>query len=100
MKIAFLGHKSIPSRQGGIEIVVEELATRMAELGNDVTVYNRNSHHINGKEFDSEKIENYKGIHMKYAPTVDKKRPCCNDIVFFCFSCRRIRKIRYCSFSR
>lgn len=73
MKIAFLGHKSIPSRQGGIEIVVEELATRMAELGNDVTVYNRNSHHINGKEFDSEKIENYKGIHMKYAPTVDKK---------------------------
>ncbi len=73
MKIAFLGHKSIPSRQGGIEIVVEELATRMAELGNDVTVYNRNSHHINGKEFDSEKIENYKGIRMKYAPTVDKK---------------------------
>lgn len=73
MRIAFLGHKSIPSRQGGVEIVVEELATRMAELGNEVTVYNRNSHHINGKEFDNEKIKSYKGIQMKYVPTIDKK---------------------------
>ena len=32
VKIAMLGHKSIPSRQGGIEIVVEELAVRMAAL--------------------------------------------------------------------
>lgn len=29
LSIAMLGHKRIPSREGGIEIVVEELATRM-----------------------------------------------------------------------
>ena len=26
MKIAMIGHKRIPSREGGVEIVVEELA--------------------------------------------------------------------------
>ena len=30
MRIAMFGHKRIPSREGGIEIVVEELCTRMA----------------------------------------------------------------------
>lgn len=33
LNIAMLGHKRIPSREGGIEIVVEELATRMVQLG-------------------------------------------------------------------
>ena len=28
-----IGHKRIPSREGGVEIVVEELSTRMAEKG-------------------------------------------------------------------
>ena len=41
MKIAMFGHKRIPSREGGVEIVVEELAKREAALGNDVIVYNR-----------------------------------------------------------
>lgn len=38
LKIAVLGHKTIPSRQGGIEIVVEELTVRMAKLGHKITV--------------------------------------------------------------
>lgn len=54
LKIAMLGHKRIPSREGGIEIVVEELCTRMAELGHDVTCYNRKGHHVSGKDFDKE----------------------------------------------
>ena len=37
MKIAMIGHKRIPSREGGVEIVVEELATRMVEKGHSVT---------------------------------------------------------------
>ena len=41
LRIAVLGHKTIPSRQGGVEIVVEELSVRMAKLGHKVTVYNR-----------------------------------------------------------
>ena len=39
LKIAVLGHKTIPSRQGGIEIVVEELTVRMAKLGHKITVF-------------------------------------------------------------
>ena len=35
------GHKTIPSRDGGVEIAVEELATRMHERGHDVIVLNR-----------------------------------------------------------
>lgn len=31
MKIAMIGHKRIPGREGGIEVVVEELTTRMVE---------------------------------------------------------------------
>lgn len=38
MKIAMIGHKRIPSREGGIEIVVEELATKMVTEGHDVYV--------------------------------------------------------------
>ena len=41
MKIAMFGHKRIPSREGGVEIVVENLSSRMADKGHDVTVYNR-----------------------------------------------------------
>ena len=31
----------MPSREGGVEIVVEELSTRLVQLGNEVHVYNR-----------------------------------------------------------
>ena len=33
MKIAMIGHKRIPSREGGVEIVVEELAKREEAAG-------------------------------------------------------------------
>ena len=46
MKIAMFGQKRIPSREGGVEIVVEELSTRMAMAGHDVTCYNRRGHHV------------------------------------------------------
>ena len=83
VKIAMLGHKSIPSRQGGIEIVVEELAVRMAALGHQVTIYNRSGHHVSGKEFDQKKLREYKGIHMKYVPTIDKKGLAAMSASFF-----------------
>lgn len=74
LKIAMLGHKRIPSREGGIEIVVGELATRMAALGHDVTCYNRKGHHVSGEEFDSN-INNgiYKGVKINSVFTIDKK---------------------------
>ena len=38
MKIAIIGHKRIPSNEGGIEKGVEQYAVRMVQRGNDVTV--------------------------------------------------------------
>ena len=60
LRIAMMGHKRIPSREGGIEIVVEELSTRMVEQGHQVTCYNRKGHHVSGKEFDDSALSEYK----------------------------------------
>ena len=73
MKIAMLGHKRIPSREGGVEIVVEELSTRMVERGCDVTCYNRSGHHVSGKEFDVDSLKEYKGVKLKNVFTIDAK---------------------------
>lgn len=72
LRIAMLGHKRIPSREGGVEIVVEELSTRMAELGHDVTCFNRKGHHVSGEEFDSKLLSEYKGVKIKRVFTVQK----------------------------
>ncbi len=73
MKIAMIGHKRIPSREGGVEVVVEELATRMVEKGHDVTCYNRGGKHVAGSEFSKKKLKEYKGIKLKKVITIDKK---------------------------
>ena len=73
LKIAMLGHKRIPSREGGIEIVVEELSTRMVQLGYEITCFNRKGHHVSGKEFDINAVNNYKGIKLSTVITIDKK---------------------------
>ncbi len=71
LNIAMFGHKRIPSREGGIEIVVEELATRMAKRGHHVMVYNRKGKHVSGGEVT--KLNEYKGVKVKTVLTIDKK---------------------------
>jgi glycosyltransferase involved in cell wall biosynthesis len=73
LNIAMLGHKRIPSREGGVEIVVEELCTRMVQLGHKVCCYNRKGHHVSGAEFDEASSGMYKGITVKEVLTIDKK---------------------------
>lgn len=73
LNIAMLGQKHVPSREGGVEIVVEELSTRMVQRGHDVTCYNRKGHHISGKEFDSKKLREYKGVKLKSVFTINRK---------------------------
>ena len=73
LKIAMLGHKRIPSREGGVEIVVEELSARMVKMGYHVTCYNRRGHHISGKQFDTENSNQYKGVKLKSVPTINCK---------------------------
>ena len=72
LKIAMFGHKRW-SREGGVEIVVKELCTRMAQQGCEVTCYNRSGHHVSGAEYDDVDKTDYKGIIQKYVPTIEKK---------------------------
>lgn len=73
LKIAMLGHKRIPSREGGIEVVVEELSARMAKRGHSVTCYNRKGHNVAGAEFDDRKGREYKGVKLKEVFTVNHR---------------------------
>lgn len=63
IKIAMFGHKRIPSRAGGVEIVVEELSARMAAMGHAVICYNRGG----------EDRTQYRGIQIKAVPTIRRK---------------------------
>ncbi len=63
LNIAMFGQKHMLSREGGVEIVVRELATRMSKSGHTVTVYDRSGQHVAGdtlidqrKEIDGIKI--------------------------------------------
>jgi len=71
MKIAMFGQKRL-SREGGVEIVVKELSTRMAKNGNKVTCYNRSGHHVSGAEYDGSEIR-YEGIRQISVPTIEKR---------------------------
>ena len=73
LNIVMLGQKRIPSREGGVEIVVEELSTRMVKMGHSVTCLNRKGHHISGKQYDGQVLNEYKGVVLKTVPTVNKK---------------------------
>ena len=72
LRIAMFGHKRW-SREGGVEIVVKELCTRMARMGYQVTCYNRSGHHVSGAEYDSTEKTEYQGIRQKVVPTIEKK---------------------------
>ena len=71
LAIAMFGQKRL-SREGGVEIVVKELCTRMAQNGCDVTCYNRAGHHVSGAEYDDVTME-YEGVRQKTVPTINRR---------------------------
>ena len=71
LAIAMFGQKRL-SREGGVEIVVRELCTRMAQNGCDVTCYNRLGHHVSGAEYDDVTME-YEGVRQKTVPTINRR---------------------------
>lgn len=70
MKIAIIGHKRIPSNEGGIEKGVEEHGIRMVQKGHYVVAYNRGGHNVFGADYDTLKRSNYRGIRIITIPTV------------------------------
>ena len=70
-----IGHKRIPSREGGVEIVVEELSKRLVTLGCDVTAYNRSGKNVAGEEFGTAQgLKEFEGIKIKTVPTPESKQ--------------------------
>lgn len=60
MRIAFIGQKGLPAKNGGVEKHVEEIAKRMASLDHEVFVYVRNNY----TPKDLTDFENIKLIHL------------------------------------
>ncbi|WP_289836313.1 glycosyltransferase family 4 protein [Collinsella ihumii] len=67
-----IGQKRTGSREGGIEVVVTELATRMAALGHEVICYDRSGTDVNGNPAPTEPYE-YEGVRVVPVRTVDVK---------------------------
>lgn len=82
--MAMFGQKRL-SREGGVEIVVKELCTRMAKAGHKVTCYNRSGHHVSGAEYD--KKTEYTGIRQRSVPTIEKKGLAAVSSSFFAALC-------------
>ncbi len=80
MKIAMIGQKRIPSREGGVEVVVTELSTRLSACGYSVEAYNRSGYHVSGKEFDDGRGKLYKGVRIITVPTFENGK--LNAIVY------------------
>lgn len=75
MKIAMIGHKRVPSREGGVEIVVEEISTRLVNGGHQVDIYNRKGKNVQDKNADlkNNEMKEYKGAKIITIPTINRK---------------------------
>jgi glycosyltransferase involved in cell wall biosynthesis len=74
VRIAILGTRGIPARYGGFETFAEELSTRLAARGHQVTVYTR-------QRGDAPV---YRGVRLRYLPTIRHKY--FDTIAHTCFS--------------
>ena len=63
MRIALLGTRGIPANYGGFETFAEELSTRLAARGHQVTVYCR----------QRSAADLYRGVRLQYVPTIRHK---------------------------
>lgn len=66
MKIAFIGQKGIPAKQGGVETHVEMLSTRMAGMGHEVFVYVRDN-------YTDRNLKEYKGVKLIHLSSISTK---------------------------
>ena len=68
-----IGHKFIPSRDGGVEVVVSNLAPHLVKLGYDVTCYNRTNKQQKKIRKERKLPKEYEGVHLIWTPTVDRR---------------------------
>ncbi len=65
-RIAFFGSRGIPASYGGYETLMEEVSTRLAGLGHEVTVYCR-SH------YTPRQLREHRGVRLVVLPTLRTK---------------------------
>ena len=73
MRIAMIGHKRYGSREGGVEVVVTELARRMATLGHEVTCYDRSGSDVMTGDAAETRERVVDGVRVVPVRTIDKK---------------------------
>ena len=73
MRIAMIGHKRYGSREGGVEVVVTELARRMAALGHEVTCYDRSGSDVMTGDAVDGRERVVDGVRVVPVKTIDKK---------------------------
>lgn len=73
MRIAMIGHKRYGSREGGVEVVVTELARRMAALGHEVTCYDRSGADVMTGDAADGRERTVDGVRVVPVKTIDKK---------------------------
>lgn len=65
MKIAFIGQKGVPTRNGGVERYAENLAATLVAKGHEVLLYSR--------QYYCQGIKEYKGIRIITVPSFNTK---------------------------
>lgn len=83
MRIAFIGQKGIPTKNGGVEKYVESLALNLVSLGQEVLVYNR-------RDYLPARLGEYRGIRIINLPYINTKNLAnithtflaCLDVIF------------------
>ncbi len=83
LHIAMIGHKRVPSREGGVEVVVWELSQRLRDRGYTVDCYNRSGYHVSAADYERQSGRKgvYRdGIRIITIPTV--KNPKLNAIIY------------------
>ncbi len=66
LRIALLGSRGIPASYGGYETLMEEISTRLARLGHEVTVYCRSHYTPRGSR-------EYRGVRLVVLPALRTK---------------------------
>ncbi|MFB3854935.1 MAG: DUF1972 domain-containing protein [Vicinamibacterales bacterium] len=66
MRLAILGTRGIPANYGGFETFAEELSSRLAARGHEVTVYGRRHYVPAG-------LKEYRGVRLVILPTIRHK---------------------------
>ncbi len=72
-RVAMIGHKFIPSRNGGVEVVVSNLAPHLAAFGYEVTCFNRTNRQQKKQRKSGALPREYRGVRLVWTPTVDRR---------------------------